>query len=131
MMDADRAVVFSPAVRLLPGTVRPGEESSSTVGFTIYRLSSGEQTRQGRSTHRVEKLTRTTFDTPRGRISGYLVRLVHVMDLDLAEVTIELRCGFAPGDGVVYRAMTYTEEKLGLFGDTTRRTAKIAEAEGQ
>lgn len=47
--------------------------------------------------------------------------------VDLRQLRLELKCDYVPSEGMVYRHMRHTIEKLGMSGNTTRRTAVLAE----
>lgn len=124
----NRAVVYEPAVRLIPGQVRPRLRVEEAGLARVYDLETGEFQRRGAVQHAVKEVSRARFHTPGGEQAGYMVVIEHSIDLDLGELRMEMECGYVPGEGMVYRHLRYTIEKLGLFGSTTRRTAVLAES---
>lgn len=129
LLDQNKAVEYDPPVRLLPDRLRPGEEYSTESRAVIYNLETGERTREGRATHRARRVATATFDTPAGKMRGYLVGLVHEIDLDLANLRIVLQSGYTDEHALVYRRIESTVEKLGLFDETSVTTAALAETQ--
>jgi hypothetical protein len=123
----DRAVVYQPAVRLIPPRLRPRLTEVGTGLARIYYLDTGERRRVGAFRHEIEEVSRARFGVPNGPVAGFLVVLDHEIDVDFGKVRLELEGGYVPGEGLVYRHMRYTKEKLGLFGETLRRTAVLDE----
>lgn len=123
----DRAVTYLPAVRMIPARLHPRLSEIGTGTARIYNLESGERTRLGAYRHEIEQVARARFDLPSGMVDGFLVVLDHSIDVDFGEVRLELEAGYVPGEGLVYRHLRYTRQKLGLFGETIRRTSVLTE----
>ncbi|MEX2672300.1 MAG: hypothetical protein WD294_09350 [Phycisphaeraceae bacterium] len=123
----NRAIDYQPAVRLIPASVVPQARVEVTGIARISNLETGEQVRSGRFSHQVDQVTRSRFNTQAGERVGYLVVVDHQVDLDLGQLQLSLEGGFVPGQGMVYRHMRYTIDKLFVFSETTRRTAVLAE----
>ena len=123
----NRAVVYDPPVVMIPARVEAELAGATTSRARVYDLESGELTHTGQVTHEIKQVSRSRFDTAVGTQQGYLIVIDHEVDLDLGNATLGLETGYVPGEGMVYRHMRYTIEKLGFFGDTTRRTAVLAE----
>jgi hypothetical protein len=125
--EQNKRIVFDEPVTLLPAQLQAGETYSMQTTARIYDTQTGEQTRSGSVQHQVTPVGPTRFDLPQGQTQGYLVRMQQTVDLDKADIKLDLEAGFVPGAGMVHRRLEYAIEKLGLFGDTTSRTAVLAE----
>lgn len=122
-----RAVEYEPAVPLIAGRIVPQTRVEMTGLARVYDLETGELSRTGRFEHTVAEVTRSRFNTPAGEREGYMVVVDHRVDLDLGQLQLNLEGGFVPGEGLVYRHVRYTIDKLAFFSETTRRTAVLAE----
>lgn len=127
LIDQNKAVVYHPPVTMLPATVAAGTSLREQGRAVIYNLETNERTRTGSVTHQLERIAHSRFYTPAGEYTGYLAEVEHTIDTDLANVTVRMEVGYVPQEGIVARRLRYTVEKLGFFGSTTTRTAKLAE----
>lgn len=125
--EENNRIVFEKPLTLLPAQLQAGETYTEQTTARIYDTQTGEQTRSGSVQHEVTPVGAMRFDLPAGQERGYLVRMQQTVDLDNADLDLNLEAGFVPGEGMVHRRLQYTIEKLGLFGDTTTRTAVLAE----
>lgn len=122
------SVVYDPPVRLLPAEIRPHIRIEEESTAYVYDLETGDLEHTGEVTHKVKFASRSRFTSDVGEWEGYLIPIEHEIDLPRAYVRIDLAGGYVPELGVVYRRMDYTREAfLGLFGNTERRAAILAE----
>lgn len=122
------SVVYDPPVRLLPAEIRPHVRIEEESTAHVYDLETGELEHTGEVTHKVKFASRSRFASDVGEWEGYLIPIEHEIDLPRAHVRIDLAGGYVPELGVVYRRMDYTREAfLGLFGNTERRAAVLAD----
>lgn len=127
LIDQHMAVVYDPAVTFIPAEVPASVSLVERANVTVYDLQTGEQTRTGTATHEIESISRTNFNTPVGVLGGFLEVVEHRIDTALANVSMDMEIGYVENQGIVARRIRFTTEKIGLFGDTTTRTVKIAE----
>jgi hypothetical protein len=121
------AVVYSPPVRMLPAHIRPHIHIEEQSVARVYDLETGKLKHTGQVTHKVRFASRSRLVTEVGAWDGYLIPVEHEIDLGAANVQLHLVAGYVPGLGIVYRRMDYTRLVLGIFGQTERRTAVLAE----
>lgn len=128
LLEDSYAVVYDPPVRLLPSEIRPHVRIEERSVARVYDLNTGRLKHTGQVTHRVRYASRSRFTTPVGQFDGYLIPVEQEIDLGNASVIIDLAGGYVPDLGMVYRRMDYTREGFfGLFGETKRRAAVLAE----
>ena len=125
--QSEVAAVFLDPVTVLPATLEPGERPRERSRVQVFNLESGELEHEGNARSEITNFAKARFDTPAGRFEGYLVEITMTIDLDMAEMRLHFDCGLVPGRGIVYRRVRSTIEKMGLFGSTTEREAKLAE----
>lgn len=126
--EEDYAVTYDPPVRMLPAEIRPHERIDEQSTASVWSLESGELEHTGQVSHKVKFATRTRLLTEAGVWDGYVVPIEHEIDLDQADVQIDLAGGYVPGLGLVYRRMHYTHQAFfGLFGESRYRAAVLAE----
>lgn len=129
IIDEGKAAEYNPPITLIPARVRAAQSTTSTGSATIVSLDSGETTNSGSYTHTLQDVSRVSIDVPAGKVEGYLLEMRHVIDLDLATLTINLEMATSDteGEGLVYLRVKRNLEKIGLFGDTTIRSFGCAE----
>ena len=120
-------IVYQPPVRLIPSRITPDLRVEERSQASVHDPQTGQLQHTGDVTHTIKRVTRTRFDTPEGTQQGYMVITEHAIALGLANVEMEMEAGYLPGDGLVYRHIRYTITRLGIFGDTTRRTAILVD----
>ncbi|MFW6033042.1 MAG: hypothetical protein ACOCTI_06695 [Phycisphaeraceae bacterium] len=125
--EEDLAVVYEPPVRLLPAELRPQGQQEERSEVRVYGLESGEHEHTGEVRHKLHPPSRSRFRTDRGSMAGYLVRIEQQIDLPMTQVRLDLAAGYVSEFGMVYRRVDYTRETAGLFGETLRRAAVLAE----
>lgn len=123
--ERNQRIVYDPPVPLLPATVKAGQTYDAQSDVEIRNLQTGEVQHSGPADHHIDLLRRTQFDLPQGKTEGYLLEVSQRIDLSVADLELKLVTGLVPQQGAVYRDLQYTVETLGLFGDTTSRTAII------
>lgn len=119
------AAVFLDPVTVLPATLEPGDLPREKSRVQIFNLATGELQHEGTARSEITNVGKATLDTPAGKFDGYLLELDLTLDMDMAQMRLHFDCGLAPGRGIVYRRVRSTLEKLGLFGETTQREAKL------
>lgn len=120
-------IVYDPPVRLIPSRLVPDLRVEEYAQARVYDPQTRELQHTGEVTHTIKRVTRARFDTPDGLQEGYMVITEHAIDLGPADIELEMEAGYLPGDGLVYRHIRYTVTRLGIFGNTTRRTAILVE----
>lgn len=120
-------IMYQPPVRLIPSRITPDLRIEERAQASVHDPQTGQLQHTGDVTHNIKRVTRTRFDTPDGPQQGYMVITEHAIALGPANVELEMEAGYLPGDGMVYRHIRYTITRLGIFGNTTRRTAILVD----
>lgn len=114
------AVVYDPAIVMLPTRLEAGRKVESLARITVLNLRDRRRRDEGSVRVAVEVLGTAPVSTPAGDRDAVLVRTTRTIDLSLADATVASLRAWAKGEGVVAETVDRRLRALGIFGRDAR-----------
>ncbi len=119
ILDRQKAISFNPSIELFPSRIEAAVGTGTSGRTNVVSLKSGKHVNKGTFTQHVKDFSRASFETPAGKIDGYIVRQESFFDLDYATLRIQLEAGLSEERQLVYWRSKSLLKKLFFFGSET------------
>jgi hypothetical protein len=119
-------IVYDPILPILPANLDVASGFNRETNYRMFNSDTGQLKRAGRVSHYVQSIAKSQFDTPAGRVDGFLIEMDHRMKMEyMSELLISLGLGCREGEGPVFGTGRYRITKLGVFTETKNAEAGV------